>query len=337
MSTSSAVLYSFVLAVIPALLYTLLVWWLDRHEREPGRLILIMFVWGAAPAVVMSILLELALGQSLTSLEPGLWQGIRTAADSLAAPVIEEVAKGVALLALCLVASSEFDNVLDGIVYGAVIGFGFAMTENFLYFLEAAGPDQGQRWTSLVLLRSLLFGLNHAFYTAIIGAGLGLAVEMRRQLPRGRWLFPLVGLGLAIAFHAVHNLGIALAGKSALALWIAILADWGGVLLLLIIVILALQQEQQWIATELYSEVGKTLSPSEYVAASSYGRRLVIWLQILSQHGWRAARRSSQHHYLLAELAFLKRQLRRSGNSPRLQRQVEEVRARLLRLGPGRA
>lgn len=334
--TSLGVLLSLLVAFLPILLYTLVIWWLDRYEREPGRLVLIAFVWGAAPAVIMSVGLEIALSSSLTGVTPLLLQEL--AAGSVLAPLIEETVKGLALLLLFLLARRDFDNVLDGVVYGAVIGFGFAMTENVLYFVEVLGPAVSQfegRWMSVVLWRSLLFGFSHAFYTAIIGAGFGLAADVR--LPTWRWIMPAVGLALAVAFHAVHNLGIALAAANALALLVAIMADWAGVVLLLIIVLLAWRQERRWIASELRSEVGRTLTPDEYAAAISYGRRLRLWFDTLGQGGLRAALRSSRHYHYLARLAFLKRRLGATrSDEPKatdLARAIEQVRTRLAEYG----
>ncbi|MFN2165676.1 MAG: PrsW family intramembrane metalloprotease [Anaerolineae bacterium] len=327
MSTPSIIVFSLVAAFIPSLVYTLLIWWLDRYEREPLRLMVVAFLWGAVPAMLFSVFLEFALGRPFASVEPVLLHDVAT--NSLVAPVIEELAKGFALLILFFLARNQFDSVLDGIVYGAVIGFGFAMTENALYFFEVLRDGQVAQFTSIVALRSLLFGLNHAFYTAIIGAGFGLAAELRPEDRAARVLLPAAGLALAIAFHAVHNLGIMLASTSQAALLVAILVNWGGVALILVIVLLAWRQERRWITSELRAEVGYTLSPAEYEAAASYGYRLRMWLKTWRSQGWRAARRGSLQHHLVTRLAFLKHRLHRDGDSAALREQIAQVRAQL--------
>ena len=118
MPSPGAILLSLVVAFIPALGYTLLVWWLDRYEREPFRLLVIAFFWGAVPAIALAILLEYRLGDPFAALETVLLREFGM--DSLAVPVIEELTKGLALLLLFLLVRNKFDNVLDGIVYGAV-------------------------------------------------------------------------------------------------------------------------------------------------------------------------------------------------------------------------
>jgi RsiW-degrading membrane proteinase PrsW (M82 family) len=326
-STPTVIVLSLIAAFVPSLLYTTLVWWLDRYEREPFRLLAVAFAWGALPAVILSIVLEVIVGRPLAGIEPLLLQNVASA--SVAAPVIEELAKGLALLLFFLLARREFDNVLDGIVYGAVIGFGFAMTENALYFIEVLSRGQVDNFSSVVILRSLLFGLNHAFYTAIMGAGFGLAAQSRGTLYPWRWLFPLLGLVLAIGFHAMHNLGILLSESSDLALTVAVTANWTGVLLLFVIVLMAWQQERRWIIEELRSEVGDTLSQEEYRAAASYGRRLVVWLEAWQGDGWPAAQRNGHKQHLITRLAFLKRRERLSGAIPEVGREVTAIRAEL--------
>lgn len=317
---------SFLVAVTPAIAYTLIIWWVDRFEREPVQLILAMFGWGALPAVILAIVLELSVDESLRSLASSPAQLLVPIASGLTAPVVEELLKGAALLALALFLRGEFDDVLDGVVYGAVVGLGFAMSENFLYFVDTLSGE-GANWAAIVVLRSVFFGLNHAFYTAITGAGLGLAITLRRGPPR--WLLPLFGLALAMAFHVVHNWAVTLSETALLAFVVALVTDWGGVAVLVVIIVLALHQERRWIASELWPEVGYTLTPAEYVTACSYGRRWRVWLQGLWQGGWRRARAASRYHHLLAELAFLKRRLRLKGDSPELRNRIAVQRERI--------
>ena len=124
-------------AVAPALGYTGLLLLLDRHEREPFGLMLGMLLWGAAVAAPLaSALNDLVLS----------WTTARALVPILAAPLVEETAKGLGLLVLLGLVPHEIDDTLDGLVYGAVIGIGFAMTENLTYFTLAAvqGDDEGR-------------------------------------------------------------------------------------------------------------------------------------------------------------------------------------------------
>ena len=104
---------SFIAAAVPALLYTWLVWWCDRYEREPRSLLILTFMWGAAPAVALSLIAEMVFNLPLALLSSRAAQNI-VAAGAIA-PIVEETVKGAILLALFLLAYQEFDGVLDGI------------------------------------------------------------------------------------------------------------------------------------------------------------------------------------------------------------------------------
>ncbi len=61
---------------------------------------------------------------------------------------------------------------------------GFAMVENVLYY-QAAFAEGGQAaWNSTVIIRGVIFGLSHAFYTALTGLGVALA-HRRPDVGRG--------------------------------------------------------------------------------------------------------------------------------------------------------
>ncbi|MEZ4499997.1 MAG: PrsW family glutamic-type intramembrane protease, partial [Thermomicrobiales bacterium] len=115
-----------VAAVVPAIVYVLAILSFDRYEQEPLRAIAYAFSWGATGAVLFSVVAE------------GVFAGITTAAAGedaagaltliVGAPLIEESFKGLALLILLRTYRHELNSVLDGLVYGAVIGIGFAMT-----------------------------------------------------------------------------------------------------------------------------------------------------------------------------------------------------------------
>src|SRR5258708_24381832 len=97
----------------------------------------------------------------------------------------------------------DFDDVVDGIVYGAAVGLGFNFLESVAYMTniysifnpEGIGWEAaGIQWYARQVL-GLFFG--HATYTAFIRAGLGVA----RQLPhlRQKALAILSGFLIAIA------------------------------------------------------------------------------------------------------------------------------------------
>lgn len=196
-------------AILPALFYSLLVVSIDRHEREPWRVLLGAFGWGAVVAALFSLVVSVVSGQVLSAAY-GASAGYLLSVG-LGAPLIEESFKGAALLLLLVFFRNEFDNVLDGLVYGALIGIGFAMTENVLYFGQAYANGGLAGLSQLFVARAVLGGFGHALYTATTGAGVGWA---RGRHGRGvtRLITPVLGWGLAVFQHFLWNSGaIALA------------------------------------------------------------------------------------------------------------------------------
>jgi len=327
------VLLGLVLSILVSLtttaLYVALVWWLDRHEKEPLSLAAAAFLWGAIPAVLASLVAELLFDVPLVALGEGV--AYQLVSDSMIAPAVEEVVKAVALLGLFVFWRHEFDNVLDGIIYGALVGFGFAMTEDIFYSVASLGEGGWGDWGMIVVMRTLLFGLNHSFFTALTGIGFGYARLARERWKR--WLAPLVGLGAAITFHAIHNLGASLAEVSCLTILFSIVADWGGVLVVATIALVTARQEQRCIAAELRDEVASgTLSAREYETAQSYRRRSATRWRALRARDWRAWRQWGRLFQLATDLAFKKRQFRVMGDEKDNAARIAHLRSRIVTL-----
>jgi protease PrsW len=51
-------LASILLGIIPMVIYALIVWRLDRWEKEPLPLVLAAFCWGAVPSVIFAIIAQ---------------------------------------------------------------------------------------------------------------------------------------------------------------------------------------------------------------------------------------------------------------------------------------
>jgi len=316
-------------ALIPTLFYVLFVWWLDRYEKEPVWLLAFAFLWGAIPAAILSALFEV-----LFDLPLGLLGEESLAANlisvSVGAPLVEESFKGIALLGLLLLFRHEFDDLLDGIVFGAMIGFGFALTENALaYFLPILSEEGMVAGLINILMRAFVFGFNHAFWTGITGAAVGYARLSRSQVRR--LLVPLGGWGVAVSLHGIHNAGATLAEQTGcLSLLISLVVDWGGLLLLLAVALLVLRKEKLWIERGLIEEVNRgTLSRQEFDLLRSAGQRFRVRWQARGRGGREAARAVGRYFQCATELSFKKQRLRsfgdESGNLAEVQRLQQEL------------
>jgi RsiW-degrading membrane proteinase PrsW (M82 family) len=309
------------LAFVPTLIYALLVWWLDRYEKEPLPLLVVAFLWGAVPAVILAIVLEIGAGIPLQTLI--LAEAPREFAEiSLVGPAVEEAVKAVILVVLFIAYKREFDDVLDGIVYGAMVGLGFAMVENVLYlqsiaYGEDGGPDLGAMFT-LWLLRAGLFGLNHSMFTAFTGAALGLARSLKAGWQKG--LVPVLGLVAAILFHALHNGLTSVVGivgedeqsvELVLGACLAVLAsDFGGIGLVVLLAIISSVREGRIIRDTLREEVALgRLTPDEYDTLMSGRKRWSARWTVLFSLGFKRWRQIGKFFDLATELAFRKHRM----------------------------
>ena len=179
-----------VLAVAPGFFILWYIYNQDRYEPEPKKLIFKVFLWGAAstiPAIIVELLLEEALPVSGTTSLLGAFVG----AFIIVAP-IEEICKMSATY-VSAYRSPEFNEEMDGIVYGVAAAMGFATLENIFYVLSM-GAGVG-------VLRALFAVPGHAMWGAIIGFYMG----MKKMNPDSPHRYILAGFIIATLFHGVYD------------------------------------------------------------------------------------------------------------------------------------
>lgn len=196
----ASIVAALTIPLIPAVGIFLLVNFMDRFEREPWFLRLAAFLWGAIIAIPPALFIEQKVDSILQNLlDPGTSGVLRVALQGLNAGVTEETIKGLGLLLLFLILRDEFDNVTDGIVYGALIGAGFAMVENFSYF----ALNSKNFLVFLIIGRIILGWLGHSTFIACFGAALGYI-----RHTRVRWkqiVIPLLGYLIAVGLHSFFD------------------------------------------------------------------------------------------------------------------------------------
>ena len=321
---------SLIAVSVPTAFYAGVLYWFDRHEKEPLSLLAIAFGWGAFPAILFAIIVGLISDIPLSLLGMA---GAELVSTSAVAPIVEESVKGFIVLVLYWGFRNEFDGPLDGIIYGALVGYGFAMVENLLYLGKAWAEGGWGAWATVLFLRTIVFGLNHAFFTSLTGLGFGLARLSRSAA--ARIVLPLLGLAAAMFFHGVHNLGAALVNLSCLTLGVSFLSDWGGILIVFIVILVSLWQEQKWIAEELREEVSAGwLSSEEYTMICSRSARLIAQAHAVKMGNQSRASALARLVKLAMELAFKKHQTRARGDNysqeiGRLREQITQARLAL--------
>lgn len=191
------IIFSAFAAIVPMSIYLVLIWKFDRYDREPFKLVLTNYLWGALGAIVLALLGSLFFTTIASFFIKDSMQLNRFGAI-VVAPIVEEITKGLFLL--ITISNKKFDNITDGIVYGGAIGLGFGMTENFLYFVTYG--ESLANWIMLVIVRSLFSGVMHCVSTATLGSFLGMA---KFKSPSKKILYTFIGLLIAMIIHSIWN------------------------------------------------------------------------------------------------------------------------------------
>lgn len=311
-------------AAIPTAFYVSIAWWLDRYEKEPWWLMSLAFLWGAVPAIILAAVAELIFAVPLAQLVSV--ERVTSITAAVVAPLVEEPLKALPLLLIFWFFHHEFDGLLDGLLYGALVGFGFAMTENVIYIFGAYTEAGYAGLFGVAFLRVVVFGMMHALWASMFGLGLGIARYARSPLEA--WSAPLFGLMLGIALHAIHNTCAVLGGA-----WsVLMLASYGlGCIGWLLLVFLAGKGEARWIQQELQQEVMLGRMRSDVAAAASrYRSRVAARWAAFRQHGAGHAWQLDHLYCLAADLAFKKRQLRIHPHKQAFLAEIERLRGEIV-------
>lgn len=180
------------LAVVPAALLGVTLWWMDRLEPEPTDARILSVTWGATVAPLIAIVAGLAVAVTLGEL----------AGAVVGAPVSEEAAKGAVLL--ILLRRRLIDSPIDGAVYAVAAAAGFAVVEDVVYFISAASEGGTDELLAVFLLRGLLTPFAHPLFSIWMGIAAGWVV-VRRPSPVAAWGAGAAAWGLAVVLHAVWN------------------------------------------------------------------------------------------------------------------------------------
>ena len=197
-----------VVAFVPAMVYLLPIVWLDRYDPEPSWLLALAFAWGGLVAVIISFVVNTAIGEVTYAVTQSPDAATFIGAV-VSAPIFEEASKGLGLVVLLVFFRRYFDDVLDGIVFAGVIALGFATVENVLYYGRAVGGGGLGGLGVLFLLRGIVSPFAHVTFTIMTGIGCGIARESHNLAIR--ILMPIVGYIAAVMLHAIWN-GVAVIG-----------------------------------------------------------------------------------------------------------------------------
>jgi RsiW-degrading membrane proteinase PrsW (M82 family) len=289
------IIVSLFAAIAPMLIYMLLIWWMDRYDREPMLFVFFHFLWGAFGAVILGISGSIILA-TLTGMLGQASYFSSLVQTIIFAPFSEEVAKGSFLL--FTINSRKFDNITDGLVYGAAIGLGFGMTENFIYLLTYGNSPES--WFQIVMIRSLFSAVMHCIATGSFGALLAIS---KFSSPFVKNSLPFLGLTLAIFIHFSWNTFVSFQDTY----------FYGFLFMLFLVLVfffvfkLSINNEKKIIERELLEESKMNLIPPKHI-------------KILSSHlrfrsGWVDENIRIHYSRFAIRLAFCKNQYKRVKDS----------------------
>lgn len=189
-----------VVSIAPMVALLAFIWWFDRYDREPLRFVLVAFLWGGFGAVALTFIADEIIFKIYHDAIVSMYIKGFNASAVIVAPVVEELMKG--LIVFFLLRYRNFDNVTDGLVYGAAAGLGFAMTENFIYYtLYTDFHSMGYEWLYTIYLRSMFSANVHCAASATFGAGIA---KLKEHGIKGI-VYVLGAFTAAVLIHATWN------------------------------------------------------------------------------------------------------------------------------------
>jgi RsiW-degrading membrane proteinase PrsW (M82 family) len=246
-------------AIAPSLLLLWLVVIADARP-EPPRIVFRAIRHGAMSGIVAGVL-EVWL-QSHLPIAHNPWLAADESALLIAA--MPEEAVKVSVIAFIALRTREFDEPMDGIVYGTAVGLGFAALENFLYLIAS-----GSGWQFVAVMRGVLSVPFHGALGAIAGAyvararfGAMLGAHKHDYWRRPRllllaWLIPVI---LHAAFDgslfslrdAPEDVADSAGGAASMLLMLAVapIVGFGAIIYAVLLARRVAHRQRQWVSTK---------------------------------------------------------------------------------------
>jgi len=174
------------ISVAPVFIILVYIYYRDKYEKEPIRLLLTAMFLGAL--TVIPVFFVEAFLHGFTKLFSGLaaaaWNAFVVAAFT------EELFKYIVLY-LLIWKSRDFNEKFDGIVYAVFVSLGFAAVENVLYVM-GNGVGTGISRAITAVPAHAIFGITMGFYF-----GMAKFYEKKRhQLKMKALLYPIILHGI---------------------------------------------------------------------------------------------------------------------------------------------
>lgn len=199
-------------ATLPSLAIAYWIYHEDHHEKEPKLMLLWAFLCGCASTIPAII------GQSFFPHLQNANSLFDTAVFAFGVVALTEELSKYLLFKRFVYPRKDFNEPIDGIVYGVMVGLGFATLENVMYVFNAG--DDG---LSTALGRAFTAVPAHAAFGVLMGAYIGLA----KFFPEKRAIYTFIGVGLAIFFHGAYDFFLMQQVYSGMAIMAIFTLVWG--------------------------------------------------------------------------------------------------------------
>lgn len=178
----------FLLAIAPALAICIFIYWKDKFDKEPKKLLITSFFLGAFSTIITLIISYLVHFIDFNEVNKNqVWSLISCI---LGIGLVEEFSKFI-FVRFYAYNKKEFNEPFDGITYSVMVAMGFATVENTLYVIDGGA--------SIGVIRMFTSVPAHATFGIIMGFFLGL------QKINNKKSFGIFGLLLAATFHGLYD------------------------------------------------------------------------------------------------------------------------------------
>lgn len=300
-------------SIIPMLLYLIVIWLMDRYEREPFWMVLLNFGWGASGAIIFGIIGSLAMGVGVTEFiyafanESDARSLNNLAGAVVVAPFVEEITMGIFLLIFSF--SKQFDGPVDGAVFGGAIGLGFGMTENFIYFQNRVDTMDGLVY--LIIIRTLFTAVMHCSTQAVFGAAIGYAKF--RGIGAKIFFIP-AGLGMAMFMHFMWNFSVSFESTVLLGFLFMIFT----IIIIFVVFQFAVHHDHKIIKKELTDELNLGHLPADHLLHLPYpGKR--------HKKGWLPVHVNQRNYIRITIRLAMRKHQSRILTGPRLNKHIIEI------------
>ncbi len=190
-NTSMDLLRLIFTAIIPILIIAIIIYNIDRYDREPIKLLIKVMMFGALATIPVIII------EKILHLVPvfGVMGKLYTA--FIVAGLTEEIFKRKVVTKIAY-NNPAFNERLDGIVYCVFAALGFAAFENILYIVsyQAVSPN-------IALYRGLLSVPAHTFF----GVSMGYYLSLSKYAidPAQKRKYYKMSLIIPVLLHGMYN------------------------------------------------------------------------------------------------------------------------------------